>query len=375
MKKRVLVCIISKQTIPNYLFIKDKQMERDEMLFIATQEMKNEADWLIQTLKCTEEEKQAILLAKNQEEKWNEMTAAIAAYLNCEKHYVVNLTGGTKYMSLAVYHLFCDYDSEFYYIPFPRNIVLKPFLDKKEEIKYRMKIPEYLSLFGLQFNELKRETVRDETYTEHFFHMFCEKLSPNDFEIINKIREVYRNTGIKNIEDVENSINLSGKKVAIPGLINFLEKIAFHHTDNALSIDETRYLTGGWFEEYVFNKIKKDIPTTDIALGVKLGKEGTFFKNDLDVVFSYENHLFVIECKTGIDSNRVFNEIVYKASAIKESMFGLPAHTYIFALHKDDEQLDKVAKSMNITYFGKSYFTEPDKWNEIVEQIINITKR
>lgn len=63
MKNRALVSIISKQTIPNYIFNKDKLMEGDEMLFIATQEMKNQADWLVQTLKCTDDEKEIILLA------------------------------------------------------------------------------------------------------------------------------------------------------------------------------------------------------------------------------------------------------------------------------------------------------------------------
>lgn len=375
MKKQVLVSIISKQTIPNYLFIKDRQEQDDEMLFIATQEMKNEADWLIQTLKCTEEEKQVILLEKNQEEKWNEMTAAIAEHISSDKHYVVNLTGGTKYMTLAVYHLFSKYDSEFFYIPFPRNVVLKPFLDDEEAIDYRLKIDEYLSLYGLDFNTLKRNTVRKKEFTESFFQLFIQSFSEKESAILNKIREAYRDKGIKDINRVEMGFNLKGKEIPIPGLNDFLENIHFGNNENELSKYETQYLTGGWFEEYIYHKIKESISVDDIAIGVKLKKEEGVFNNDLDVVFTYQNHLFVIECKTGFDSNRMFNEIVYKAVAIKESMFGLPAHTYIFALNEENEQLIKVAKSMNITYFGKSYFTEPDKWNEIVEHIKHITKR
>ncbi len=375
MKKQVLVSIISKQTIPNYLFIKDRQEQDDEMLFIATQEMKNEADWLIQTLKCTEEEKQVILLEKNQEEKWNEMTAAIAEHISSDKHYVVNLTGGTKYMTLAVYHLFSKYDSEFFYIPFPRNVVLKPFLDDEEAIDYRLKIDEYLSLYGLNFNTLQRNTVRKKEFTESFFQLFIQSFSEKESTILNTIREAYRDKGIKDISRVEMGFNLKGKEIPIPGLNDFLDNIHFENKENELSKYETQYLTGGWFEEYIYHKIKESISVDDIAIGVKLKKEEGVFNNDLDVVFTYQNHLFVIECKTGFDSNRMFNEIVYKAVAIKESMFGLPAHTYIFALNEDNEQLIKVAKSMNITYFGKSYFTEPDKWNEIVEHIKHITKR
>lgn len=375
MKKRVLVSIISKQTIPNYLFIKDRQKQGDEMLLIATQEMKNEADWLNQTLKCTDNEREIILLAKNQEEKWNEMTDAIAEHLSRDKHYVVNLTGGTKYMSLAVYHLFRNYDSEFFYIPFPRNVVLKPFQNEEEAINYRLKIDEYLSLYGLKFNYLTRQTVRNKEYSELYFQMFTQTFKKEDFDILSKIREHYRDSGIKDINKVEMGFNLKGKEIPISGLNDFLDKIQFGNNENVLSKYETQYLTGGWFEEYVYYKIKESIPVDDIAIGVKLKKEGAVFNNDLDVVFTYQNHLFVIECKTGIDSNKMFNEIIYKAAAIKESMFGLPAHTYIFALYKDDEQLEKVAKSMSIQYFGKKYFTDSKLWNQCVDSILNQGKR
>lgn len=373
----VLVSIISKQTIPNYLFIKDRQKQGDEMLLIATQEMKNEPKWLIQTLKCEPNEIDMILLEKNQEEKWNEMTAAIAKHLSSDKHYVVNLTGGTKYMSLAVYQLFSKYDSEFFYIPFPHNALLKPFLDEEEEINYRLKIDEYLSLYGLLFSELKRDAdiVREKEYTESYFQLFNEPFSENDLAILNKIREYYRNVGIKDIDKVEKGLNLKEKQIPIPGLNDFLDRIHFGNKENVLSKYEAQYLTGGWFEEYVYNKIKESIPADDMAIGVKLRKEEGVFDNDLDVVFTYQNHLFVIECKTGFDSNRMFNEIVYKAAAIKESMFGLPAHTYIFALNEDDERLNKVAKSMNITYYGKSYFTATEKWNQIIEQILKTAKK
>ncbi|MBP7368676.1 MAG: DUF1887 family protein [Paludibacteraceae bacterium] len=378
MKKHVLVSVISKQTIPNYLFIKDRQKQDDEMLFIATQEMKNELKWLIQTLKCESNEVDTILLEKNQEEKWNKMTAAIAEHLSSDKHYIVNLTGGTKYMSLAVYQLFSKYDSEFFYIPFPHNALLKPFLDDEEAIDYRLKIDEYLSLYGLKFNALKRNTIREKEYTESFFQLFIQSFSEDESSILSKIREPYRDKGIKDINKVEIGFNLKEKEIPIPGLNDFLNKIKFGNNENELSKYEAQYLTGGWFEEYVYNKIKECIPVNDIAIGVKLKKEEGAFNNDLDVVFTYQNHLFVIECKTGFDTRqkaKMFNEIVYKAVAIKESMFGLPAHTYIFALNQDDEQFKKIARSMNITYIGRSYFTDPDKWNELVDSILKITKR
>ena len=47
----------------------------------------------------------------------------------------------------------------------------------------------------------------------------------------------------------------------------------------------------------------------------------------------------------------MFNEIVYKACALKEALLGVSCHSYIFSLKSDiDGDLKKIAENMDITF-------------------------
>ena len=47
---RVIVNIISEQTIPNYLFIKEIFQPGDSLLFIASQKFSERIGWIVQSL-------------------------------------------------------------------------------------------------------------------------------------------------------------------------------------------------------------------------------------------------------------------------------------------------------------------------------------
>ena len=69
-------------------------------------------------------------------------------------------------------------------------------------------------------------------------------------------------------------------------------------------------------------------------------------------MFMKNNRLFVIECKTGVETERMFSEIVYKACALREALLGVSCHFYIASLKKDgNDNLDKIAKSMDIVFW------------------------
>lgn len=122
---------------------------------------------------------------------------------------------------------------------------------------------------------------------------------------------------------------------------------------------------GGWFEEYVYHLIKDRLNPTDIVLGPKTANTN----NDLDVVFTIGNKLFVVECKTGVEGRGMLNEIVYKASALKENLLGLSARSFIFSLGQEKEEWSKAAKNMGIEYYGRSFFTEKGKSDTFISTI------
>ncbi len=65
-----------------------------------------------------------------------------------------------------------------------------------------------------------------------------------------------------------------------------------------LDEERTRFLNGGWLEEYVYHRLR-DEGLDDVALGVEGTWDGTDgARNELDVVAVHANRLLVVECKT-----------------------------------------------------------------------------
>ena len=96
--------------------------------------------------------------------------------------------------------------------------------------------------------------------------------------------------------------------------------------------------------------------------------------NELDVCFMKANKLFVIECKTGVTSESLFNEIVYKVCALKEVLLGT-SNSYIFSLKKDHKgNWKKTAKYMGITFCDWLNLTKPELLKNILKSMDKIAK-
>jgi hypothetical protein len=362
---------MSEQTTPNFLFTKEKIQLGDELLFISSKKFEERINWIEKSLDYNNCVSNRIVFDKpDTEEHWQEMVSFLQKKIPGDRSYIVNLTGGTKYMTLAVHSVFSKMKNvEFYYIPFPKNSILKIESNDVSPLQTRININEYLTTFHVSFNH--KDITKKKEYTEKYFQYFVKgKLV---FELINTLRS-YRNYNI----DIEKRETEDGttQKPQLPGLSVFLADIQFPlQNKGKLSKYEIQYITGGWFEEYIYNKIEEEIKPDDIKLGVNITRSNRQIQNnDLDVVFTYENKLFVIECKTGIDGKGMFNETVYKATAIKNVLLGLSANTFIFSLSNDDEQLTETAKVMGIEYFGRSYFVEDNKFSNIIDSIKRKTK-
>lgn len=346
--KRIIVSIVSEQTVPNYLFIKEK-CERgivNDLLFVSSEKFRNRIEWIVKTIRSNDYQInfEEVIFLEGEEERWEDMESRLLDVLSKDNHYVVNLTGGTKYMSLLVQHVFEQFESEFAYIPYPKNYILVPRQNTSLSLKSRLSIKEYMSNYGVDCDG--KLCVKDASYTDYFFDRFIK--GNLDFDIIDALRN-YRDRKIQ-VSKVEFCLGTE-KYPQIKGLNDFLKQIRFpNEQEDVLTKYETQYLTGGWFEEYMYHKIKANIHPQDIGLGILIRRTERSNQNDLDVVFTLGNKLFVIECKTGIDGERMFNETVYKATAIKETVLGLSANTFIVSLAGMNDRLKTTARNMGISY-------------------------
>lgn len=366
--KRTIVNLVSEQTTPNFLFSKEMMQSGDELLFISSKKFEERIDWVVNALGYKNCMINRIILPDGVEEKWLQMILLIKQHLSKDKKYIVNLTCGTKYMISAVPKAFDNIDAEFYYIPFPKNVILKIGDETCKEINYRISIKEYFDCNNTSIPNQKGLT-KSEEYTQSIFNKFVS--AQMDYAVIEKIRVGYREKRIK-IAEIEIKEHKE-KKPQISELSNFLSKINFTPQETGyLSKAETVYLTGGWFEEYIFSRLKKQFPEQDFALGIGLPISNMKGINnrDLDVVFIYENKLFIIECKTEIGKESILSETVYKAAALKNERLGkLSANTFIFSLSGENDTFTEIAKALNITYYDKVYFTDTIKFKELIKNI------
>lgn len=293
---KTIVSILSDHLLPNFLFIKEMEGQYSDLLFVSTpqMEMQEKAMHLEVALGRKEGSVRRIVVAND---NYKEILDALRAeQLSDSVEYVVNITGGTKTMSLAVHEYFCKLNASFVYVPIGKNSYYDFSTDQTHSLDYRVSLNEYFTLYGLAYdydNGLICGAQRP-------FKLFDEQKMSN-FYLTEELRYA--------------------QKAPLPEL--------------------RRYLGGEWFEEYTYLRIKRDfkLRDEDIAKSVKICRlSSTSNDNELDVVFVKDNALYVIECKVsmtgyGKEPKSVVDEYLYKLAAISKD-FGLRVNSYIFTLHQ-----------------------------------------
>lgn len=372
MPKTLVNIVTEGNPIPAYLFIKEKYEEGDKLMYISAKDTEDDLDALSEMFCIPKKHIQEIVLRHNTDEfTYEKICRTIVGYLNYDTQYCVNLAGGTRYMALAVQQVFERFNTEFFYVQVEENMIVKSVFDNRINnnddyfypISYRMNISEYLEAHEINHDlaPYTHKPIRFKEEAEYIFNLFVQDgLSDQNYETLELLRTHYRNMRYVKIKAVQEKGYY--KFPPVPGLTDLLNTLDFvSERVGVLSKREVGYLTGGWFEEYVYYLIKKRVKPQDIALGVRIWRSNINHNNELDVVFTKGNKLFVIECKTGVQT-KLFNEVVYKLCAISEALLGVSCCSYIFSLKPDETDiLKKVAKNMDITFIDRGIITSQKK--------------
>jgi hypothetical protein len=371
MDRSILISLVSAQTIPNVLLIKALP-KFDKYVLLSSKEMEKENEsrskCIVDTcgLELDHYEVKEVI-----EDNLSDIKRKLKSLkLNKTNKITVNITGGTKIMTLGIYDFFNDWpNTNFLYKHIKHYYFQELEKDNRVLIPTKLNTKDYLLAYGISFKD--KEPNKSENYTNAFYSLFLE--SKIDMEIIENLRIHYRGKKKKHlitaIESAEEETE-SEKGKRIPNLGEFLSEIHFpYEEDQKITKSEIDYLTGGWFEEYIYHQVKRKLPEADVLLGVNLKKGSRSNPNDLDVVFCMNDILGVIECKTSLlldgKYTQLFNETIYKAGALKQN-FGLSVRSYLFCL--DDFQdkffeLKDKAKILGITLAHRPDF-------ETIERIL-----
>lgn len=365
LRKNCVVILVSAQTVPNVQFLKwflkNNFQTGLELIFVSTNAMeklqKSEAIWnAINENQKFFSERKTVLVDENDMADVQKNLSEATDFSSYQK-VSVSITGGTKLMSISAFMFFSKLKKT--------EIFYQPISDKLQELSPEQKIvsdvenltlKEYFAAFNLQF-KFDCKCVKTWDYNKNVLPKIesCKKGREYLLKIQNE-KHFKKKLDEKKILDLTNlnqdylnelfsSLNLQEVTDTVLATARL-----FDFNPEKITKDEFRYITGGWFEEFVFQKIKEEHQLEegkDIALNVTIESLSNA-RNELDVVYvDSKNTLHIIECKSFIDQksqSELLNNTIYKVQALK-TKFGLTVKSHLYTMSVIDK--DSVLKRAN----------------------------
>ena len=335
--KSIHVCLVSDQTIPNILTIHEHRPA--ELLFITTaameKKMKVEATLsCLQSLGLTWDDGR-IHRVTVQEDSLLDSHRKLDEWVTGREssEFVVNLTGGTKIMSIAAYEFFKEYGAIMRYIPLHKNEYLSTFPKRLGNaavpLPLRLGVKHYLLAYGLTItNEKSVRTAASEAVSRRELTAWIVTEYGNIKPLLERFSEKLR-------KQRDNRDGFDWSTSYQPGNSQekeLLDRLGFIHNGiefrRHLSKSEIIYLTGGWLEEYCYNAIHglKGCGIDDVVTGVKI-MNALKRDNEFDVMFTRDNALFTVECKSLDQNDDPGAGALYKIAALQKE-FGLRVRSF-----------------------------------------------
>jgi len=331
--KKIHICLVSGQPIPNLIPLRMEEFAPDKVILIVSSDMTIPAVRMARIIRDW-----GIAVEEKSIEPYS-LDAARSTFLDIlaeieNEDVILNVTGGTKIMAFAAFEVFREMKRPIIYIDTQGKQV--QILSPKAGVipfKGAIKVKPYLASYGQNIIDDGRKDYS----VVHHHRPFMDALVKNIDEYIDGIRTLngylapHRSTRTFPL-DIDVGGNLVDSKFgAILSLCqeNGLVGIA----DNGLlvlpDLATVEFLSGGWLEEYVFDTVSSLSPA-DLRMGLKVEWDQKGSKqptNEYDVVFTHENRLYLIECKTkrfmGKDKEESNDNPIYKLESLKEAAGGL----------------------------------------------------
>ena len=451
---KLLISLISEQTIPNVLCI--EHYKPDALLMVSTEKVSGKINFILKGLKrisedfdFSEEKGNLWIVNVNPESPADVEGKLENWFADFKSRYgekfdeiIANITGGTKIMSLGLYNavkLTKNLPAKKHtiaYIPISTNKIVdlskncyghndcEPSVD----IKRRLNIAQYFEsngigiiskddrIFNNGFNDsyesvrFAQNTIEISKFimrnyeglknflTSLFYELKILQISfnkhdkPHNIEIhcifndenheitIKLIKELFNFNYLKHFYALSTTSDNKNLKVNIS--VEITEPVSVHHfvDDNKnlnvnikgeITKHEFDFLTGGWLERFCFNELnelKEQGIFNDLGINVRVRNLSTEMEaeNEFDVLFTYNNNLYMIECKSLNQGHDTETDILYKISALQADLGRLTTRSFLASTayeniidNKDHpgeikENLKKRAKMLNCSIIKPS---------------------
>ena len=342
--KTCLVSLVSDQTIPNILVA--AHFRPDFLLFISTTSMekKGKSQAILEALRQRGMDySNAYQKLEVSEDSVINLQTEVSAWLDQagkEYHFIVNLTGGNKLMAIASFDLFSGYDSVMGYVPIPKNEFLIPFPKKRPkpsfELLDRLSVAEYLTAYGFR---ITNRNFLEENKSKAFARHLTSKFIFNHYQEVQPfLKWLWERFYLVDAKQFKKGYDFSDNfEVKNEVQEKLISDLVFQREGSTVSkkINESEwhYLRGGWLEERLFLAVSESLgKKADVQLNLHYQDLRNNI-NELDVLFTYENTLYLVECKSlnsaeGSEDRVGITDFLYKLGALRQN-FGLTPKAFL----------------------------------------------
>lgn len=377
MKRICAVILVSEQTIPNLMFLKwivfNNKSILLELFCITTEYMEQkhkiraiqkalgEMNGLFSKMTpITVDENDLKEIIKKIEVQFSDLP------IYDEIH--VNITGGTKIMSIACYEVFKNKENTvLYYQPVNKPVqILNSKIPEisKNNIEANISIKEYLDAYNVAY-KIDNICVKDWNYNQAVLpiveNMTSERSIYLELQNNEYFRKMLKKKGALEFDKIDSEkLSRLQNNPTVEQLVSC--SVRFGFGSDKITGKEIKYITGGWFEEYVYQKLKteKKLDDDSIALNIRIVNSDDKDKNELDVAYiegKTNPRLNIVECKSFIDEAlqaKLLTDTLYKMQALKKD-FGLTVKSYLYTMSviKKESVLSR-AKDLDIEIIDRT---------------------
>ena len=364
-KYQTHIVMVSGQMIPNVTPVLDEDIRPEKVILCTSDKMKEKAEILAGFFKGKKIDTEIFLLGYAYDfSELQDRFLELAMRFEITESFAINLTGGTKLMTIAAQLVF-EKSPCFYVIPEKDQIIMLN-SDKRDPyaIEDKIQLRDYFKVHGY--------TVKSQKHKN--------KVDPKTAELARKLLKQYDTykgqLGTLNYlaAKAEDAFSLEIRNEISDdtcGLLDLFYKqgsITYYDDKKILfsSKNARDFCKGFWLEDYVADELRKvdeQLGLQDFSSSIEIvSSSGT--KNEIDAAFLYNNELYVIECKTA-KMEAKGSDVLYKLDTIR-NYAGLYTQS-IVASFKELSKFDRIrANDLKINLI------EGRNLNRLSERIIQL---
>jgi len=347
LKPNVHICLVYNTATANIAPALDPQLAPKEVILVYTSEQNQQVEDLTAVLKTAGIKVSLWTL----QDSWNiEHIRDRMLELLIEREaddIALNASGGTRPMTMVAYEIFTEFSKPIFYVhPHTDDVI---WMHKRGlptiNCADRIKLPAFLQAHGApvlsqgakhgvpqNLRQLTDELV------EHA-ELLAKPLAALNW-LAQKAEQTLQSPKLSASQENWHELQALIQRMQAEGVLDYQHQCLQFPDENARF-----FVNGGWLENHTFSIVyglRKEIPEIqDVGCSVEVGRDdtGRVVKNEMDVTFLANNHLYIIECKTkrfnsyGDQPDSPGSEILYKLDTLKGLFGGISTKAMLVSYH------------------------------------------